>query len=244
MSAAHPRPRGAERPAIAFALRMLPQEVVRGRDVLEVGSWAIEGTVRSDTEALGPRRYVGVDIRRGVGVDIVCPAERLLEQFGAARFDIVVATEVVEHIRDWRTAFRNMMEVLRPNGLIVLTTRSRGYPYHGSPHDYWRYEPGDLTKIFDGWEIQALERDTRPGVFIRARKTTARPPDLDRIALFSVPRGRRSVKVTTPQILFHRLRSPRRAAAWLIPERAKPPLRRLAGRWLGYSTEFKPTDFG
>jgi hypothetical protein len=65
-----------------------------------------------------------------------------------------------------------------------------------------------------------------------------RSPTLDGIALYSIALGRRARTVSTARILRHRLASPRRAAAWLMPERLKPALRWLL-RPLGYSTEYR-----
>lgn len=227
------------RPPIEFALRVLRPDVAGGADILEVGSWSGEGTAQDTVRNLGPRSYVGTDIAKGPGVDTVCRAEDLVSRFGPAGFDIVFATEVVEHVRDWRAAFRNMMAVLRPGGLLLITTRSISYPYHGVPHDYWRYQPEDMERIFAGWRLEALESDPeRPGVFVAARKVSADGPALDEIALYSIALGRRAVDVSSARVLLHRLSSPRRAAAWLLPDWIKPPLRRLL-KPFGHSTEYR-----
>jgi SAM-dependent methyltransferase len=226
------------RPPIEFAVRVLGPEVVRGKDILEVGAWDREGTAQDRVRGREPASYLGTDITAGQGVDILCGAEDLIARFGPEAFDIVLATEVVEHIRDWRAAFRNMLTVLRPGGLLVLTTRSITYPYHGVPHDYWRYEPDDIRRILDGWTIETLERDPeRPGVFVAVRKTGP-VPRLDDLTLYSIALGRRALDVSTARVLLHRISSPRRAAAWLLPERLKGPLRRLL-RPLGYTTEYR-----
>jgi hypothetical protein len=227
------------RPPIEFAASILSPGVVAGRDVLEVGAIATDGTAQERVRARGPRTYVATDIAMGTGVDVVCPAEALMERFGPEAFDVVLATEVVEHIRDWRSAFLNMAGVLRFGGLLVVTTRSIGYPYHGVPHDYWRYQPEDMKRILDGWDFESLEKDPeRPGVFLSARKPSGGLASADDIQLYSIVLGRRALNVSTPRVLIHRLRSPRRAAAWLLPESVKPPLRRIL-RPFGYSTEYR-----
>jgi len=66
-----------------------------------------------------------------------------------------------------------MKAVLKPGGLIYITTRSRGFSYHAYSHDYWRYEIEDMEKIVGDFEITALEKDWEaPGVFLKARKPT------------------------------------------------------------------------
>lgn len=230
---------GVTRPPIEFAVRILKPEEVRSADILEVGAWAGEGTAQERVRQMDPKSYLGTDIAKGPGVDVTCRAEDLVSQFGTDAFDIVLATEVVEHIRDWRAAFRNMMTVLRTGGLLVITTRSITYPYHGVPHDYWRYQPEDMRRILAGWKVEALETDPeRPGIFVAARKVSATYPDLDAIALYSIALGRRATEVSTTRVLFHRLSSPRRAASWLLPRWTKPILRKLLTPF-GYSTEYR-----
>ena len=84
---------------------------------------------------------------------------RLVDYFGPESFDVVVSTEVVEHVLDWRLVINNMKMMLKRGGFIHLTTRSRGFPYHAYPHDYWRYEPSDMVRLFRDFEIIRLEAD-------------------------------------------------------------------------------------
>jgi SAM-dependent methyltransferase len=121
-----------------------------------------------------------VDIAEGSGVDQVCDVENLVKKFGMKRFDIVIATELLEHVREWKKAISNIKNVCRPNGSILITTRSFGFPYHGYPYDFWRFESSDVQNIFADCHILALERDCSvPGVFVKARK----PREFTEVAL-------------------------------------------------------------
>ena len=41
-------------------------------------------------------------------------AHDLTPSFGSEAFDVVVSTQVLEHVRDWRHGLREMREVVRP----------------------------------------------------------------------------------------------------------------------------------
>jgi len=140
-----------------------------------------------------PKEYVGTDVEPGKYVDLVLPAERLIDHFGPKSFDVVISTEVLEHVFDWRLVINNMKEVLRCGGYIYITTRSHGFPHHAYPYDFWRYKPHDLIEIFRDFEIIKLEADWEaPGVFLKAKKLVNWSPiDLDNIALYSIILGRR-----------------------------------------------------
>jgi SAM-dependent methyltransferase len=183
-----------------FFMRIVNCEEFNGKRVLEVGSKFVNGSVRPLIERFcQPKEYIGVDIEPGKYVDVVLPAERLIGYFGPESFDVVVSTEVVEHVFDWRLVINNMKMVLKRGGFIYLTTRSRGFPYHAYPHDYWRYEPSDMVRIFRDFEIIRLEADwNAPGVFLKARKPMNwRPVDLSGIALYSVILGKRVRELIT-----------------------------------------------
>jgi SAM-dependent methyltransferase len=200
------------RACVEFARRRLGPADVAGRNVIEVGSLDVNGSVRHVVEALEPASYVGVDLAPGPGVDELCDAGDLVRRFGRASFDVVVCTEVVEHVRDWRRVISNLKGVAAPGGIVVLTTRSRGFKYHGYPHDFWRYELDDLEAIFSDFTILALESDPlAPGVFLEARRPEPFVEnDLAGHALYSVLTRRRALEARDRDVLAftvrHRLR--------------------------------------
>jgi len=188
--------------AILFGAIHLGVDDVQGKRVLEIGARRagrreLRGTLRPYVESLGPREYVGTDAVAGAQVDLVCPVEDLLARFGPASFDIVLCTEVLEHVEDWRVAVGTIKALCREQGIVLVTTRSRGFPYHGFPRDFWRFEVADMEAIFADMELLRLERDPQfPGVFLKARK----PPgfvaaDLSSHAIYSILRGERARQV-------------------------------------------------
>ena len=166
--------------------------------MLEVGSRYVNGSVRPLIERFShPKEYVGVDIEDGRFVDLILPVERLVEHFGSEAFDIVISTELLEHVKDWRVAVENMKLVLKCGGIIYITTRSHGFQYHGYPYDFWRYDLEDMNKIFSDFTILMLEKDPEcPRVFLKAIKpTNYKPNDLKSIALYSIAVGKRTLEV-------------------------------------------------
>jgi SAM-dependent methyltransferase len=105
----------------------------------------------------------------------MCPAEKLPDFLGEDSADVVISTEMLEHAEDWRAAVTGMVTVLAPGGLLLLTTRSTGFPYHPHPGDFWRYSVDQMDGIAAacGLEVIQLEHDpdpSQPGVFLLARK--------------------------------------------------------------------------
>ena len=156
---------------IIFGATSLNKEQVEGKSILEVGSYDINGSLRPIIESWAPLEYIGVDIEEGPGVDLVCNVEDIIGRFGKESFDIVISTELVEHVRDWRIVISNIKNVCNQNGIMLITTRSYGFPFHAYPNDFWRFELLDLENIFSDCIIEKLEKDRAdPGVFIKARK--------------------------------------------------------------------------
>ncbi|MFZ5998464.1 MAG: class I SAM-dependent methyltransferase [Nitrospirota bacterium] len=156
---------------IIFGVKNLTKEEVQGKRVLEIGSYDANGSLRPILETWQPAEYVGVDIEKGPGVDVICKVEDIIREFGKENFDVVISTEVIEHVLDWRKALSNMKNICKPDGIILITTRSYGYPFHPTPCDFWRYESEDMENIFSDCELISLEKDPRdPGIFIKIRK--------------------------------------------------------------------------
>jgi SAM-dependent methyltransferase len=183
---------------IVFGAIHLDKEEVKGKRILEVGSHDINGSLRPIMESRGAAEYVGVDTVEGRGVDVICDAKDLVERFGKGSFDIVISTEMLEHVRDWRGTISNIKNVCKPGGTILITTRSGGFYYHPCPRDFWRYEREDMKGIFSDCEIVILEKDSLvPGVFIKAKKPrNFIENDLSGHELYSIITGRRVKEIS------------------------------------------------
>lgn len=160
------------RSVLAFVMTRISEADISGKKVLEVGSLDVNGSPRGIVELLAPASYVGVDIRPGPKVDQICDASALVTAFGVEIFDVVISTEMLEHAKDWRSAISSMKRVLAPGGLLLITTRSPGFPRHDYPGDYWRFTKQDALEIFsDMEEVEVVEDPMAPGILVRARKS-------------------------------------------------------------------------
>jgi SAM-dependent methyltransferase len=209
---------------LAYGRERLGRAEVRGRRVIDVGARNVNGSLRPVVEQLGPSSYLGVDIEPGAGVDEVCPAENLVERFGPESFDVVICTEVLEHVQDWRAVVSNLKRLVAPGGVLLVTTRSIGFPYHAFPHDYWRFENDDMRAIFADLEVESLEDDPGPpGVFMTARRRADfTETDLRDYELYSMPRGGRCRDLGRGELLWLTTRwRVRRFASKHLPDRVK-----------------------
>lgn len=172
---------------------------IQGKAVLEIGSYNVNGTARDVIIPFAPKQYLGIDQGPGPGVDRVLDASNIVTALGENSFDVVLSTEMLEHARDWRRAVSNMKSVTKPGGLLFVTTRGPGFPFHGFPEDHWRFTVEDFRRIFMDMEILDVAPDPEfPGVFIKCRK----PMDfkaLDLANIHVVP----APKPPTPQAASH-----------------------------------------
>ena len=152
--------------------RYLPEGSIAGRHVIEVGAMDVNGSCRGWISQQLPASYLGTDMQSGPGVDQVCTGEELVTQLGRDRADILICTEVLEHVEHWHQFLTDIWSILKAGGILLLTTRSPGFPLHNYPADWWRFTFMDMWQIFSGQEILTLTNDptTDPGVGVIVRK--------------------------------------------------------------------------
>lgn len=129
-----------------FFLERQEEGKINGR-VLDVGSYNVNGSLKDICET------VGVDMRKGSGVDVVCNASDLVAQFGAKSFDTVLTAETFEHVEDWRAATRAMWDVLKPGGWLIATMASVAKCKHDYPNDYWRMTGEHIKQIWPDADV-------------------------------------------------------------------------------------------
>jgi len=160
---------------LTWAASAIGPDLVTGQTVLEVGSYNVNGSVRPGIESHEPASYLGVDISEGPGVDLVADVEALPDEFPDG-FGLVVSTEMLEHVEDWRGAVRALVRLVAPGGHLALSTRSPGFPFHPYPIDMWRYPVPLMAEILavSGLKILSCVDDPeQAGVFAIARKPKA-----------------------------------------------------------------------
>lgn len=123
---AHP----AQREFIESCLSRFANNVSSSANILEVGSQDIGGSIRDYFPTTESRRWVGLDVGKGKGVDFVIPGELIQLPDGWA--DIAFSTECFEHAKCWREIFLNMIRITREGGLVVLTFAGTGRAAHGT----------------------------------------------------------------------------------------------------------------
>ena len=95
--------------------------------VLDIGSLDINGNTRRLLQQ--PYYYTGLDLAKGNNVDIVCPAH--LYDCGF-QFDTIMSGECFEHDMYYEKSLKNLVRLLKPNGLLVFSCASTNRPEHGT----------------------------------------------------------------------------------------------------------------
>ncbi|MFO0926009.1 MAG: class I SAM-dependent methyltransferase [Gemmataceae bacterium] len=114
--------------------------------VLEVGAFQVAGQEQLiDLRRYFPgRRYVGLDMRPGPGVDQVASVEAL--PYADGTFGTVIALSTFEHVARFWQGFDEVYRVLRPDGALVVSCPFH-FHLHAHPDDYWRFTPSALKLL-------------------------------------------------------------------------------------------------
>jgi hypothetical protein len=128
--------------------------------VLDVG--CAEQPLRKLIESFG-LAYRGMDVVQNAQgtVDVVTPIDdELPEPWPDSKpaYSLLLCTEVLEHVRDWQTAFSNLRRLLLTGGRLVLTVPFQ-FPLHMEPYDYFRATPHSLRHLADihGFELERCD---------------------------------------------------------------------------------------
>lgn len=156
----------------------LVRDKVPGKVVLDVGSLDYQYRLRRAIEKMKPKKYFGLDMYGGQGVDIVCPIEDLMELVKPGIADVVTSMVVLEHVYSWRSAINSMKDACCRGGHIVICVPS-AWPYHGCPYDFWRFTEVSMRKIFSDFTIEHISEFPKNGpsrlLYVVAKKPSIGP---------------------------------------------------------------------
>lgn len=106
-----------------------------------------------------------LDVAPAYSVDVVGDARKM--PFANASMDVILATQVLEHIPEPVAVIAEIHRVLKPGGTLLLSVPAI-FPQHGSPGDYWRYMPQGLEWLLRDFQSVNVrgEAGTVPSIFL------------------------------------------------------------------------------
>jgi SAM-dependent methyltransferase len=138
---------------LEWALR---ERVGPGLEVADVGCG--EQPCRALITGLGGR-YTGIDARQNSqgNVDVLADIANVPLPDGS--FDVIVCTEVLEHVPNTQAAFAELARLCRTNGAIIITTPF-SYPLHEEPYDFVRLTPHQLKECARSNDLEVAHLST------------------------------------------------------------------------------------
>ncbi len=108
---------------------------------LDIGSLDINGNNQYlfDSDCL----YLGLDLAPGRNVDLITPAHNL--KLPDCTFDVIISTECLEHDKFYIKTLNNIVRLLKPGGLFLMSCATTGRPEHGTK----RTTPQDAPLLFE-----------------------------------------------------------------------------------------------
>jgi SAM-dependent methyltransferase len=101
------------------------------------------------------KRYAILDADAAKKPNIVATVEKI--PLDDESVDGIICTQVLGDVFDVQKAADEMMRVLKPGGLL-LVTESWVADLHDEPHDYWRFSGEALTRLFGaGCDVLIVE---------------------------------------------------------------------------------------
>jgi SAM-dependent methyltransferase len=150
------------RPAVLEFARDVAASFPVQDPLVELGARAAEGQedIADLRGIFGAREHIGCDIQAGPGVDRIEDVHAL--SFADDSVGTVICLETLEHVADPLRAVQEMHRVLRPGGLLAISSLMF-FPIHAHPWDFWRFTPEGfelLLRPFEsslvlgqGWEL-------------------------------------------------------------------------------------------
>lgn len=118
---------------------------IRNKRILELGSGKnVKGKYPySDKQFFdSSNEFIQSDVVKEYGHKVVDVTNMKFKN----KFDVILCTNLLEHVYDFRKAIENVYNALKPNGTAIIFIPVF-YPFHDEPHDYWRFTEHSFRKL-------------------------------------------------------------------------------------------------
>jgi SAM-dependent methyltransferase len=143
----HSEARSAQYGYVARQIRLAVEDLVRLASLRDGARVLDYGSATSPYRAIFGTgiEFVAADLPGNPASDVHLNADGTLPVPDGS-FDLVLSTQVLEHVLDPAIYLSECFRVLRPGGHLVLTTHGIMY-FHADPSDYWRWTHEGLIKV-------------------------------------------------------------------------------------------------
>ena len=149
-------------------LKSIIKERGQNQDIIDIGGRKSPYTIGLSSKVTIIDKPPNNDVQRSLNLGIDSQVERDLRKNRSnikdilycditeklklkVQFDIVIAIEVIEHIKDIQSALRNMLRLLKPGGVLYMTTPNGDYiknePPNYNPDHFKHYKRTEMIKI-------------------------------------------------------------------------------------------------
>lgn len=143
------------RPAVLEFARDVAAGFPIGAPLVELGARAAEGQedIADLRSIFRATEHIGCDIQPGQGVDRIEDIHDLTFEDGSV--GTVICLETLEHVADPLRAVQEMHRVLRPGGVLAISSLMF-FPIHAHPWDYWRFTPEGFDLLLQPFESRLV----------------------------------------------------------------------------------------
>lgn len=112
--------------------------------------------------------YLALDNTKGENswtyesLDLISNLENI--PFPEETFDVVLLTQVLEHVRNPLIVLKELKRILKKEGTLLLTA-PQGWKEHQKPQDFFRFTSGSLEYLFSESGYSTWEIEKRGGYF-------------------------------------------------------------------------------
>ncbi|MBU1178790.1 class I SAM-dependent methyltransferase [Patescibacteria group bacterium] len=122
--------------------------------IYEFGSLQVEGKFADLRPYFPEKKYVGADMREGLGVDVILNLHNI--DLPDKSVGTVIVLSTLEHVEFARKAVEEAHRILKPNGVLIISS-VMNFPIHDYPSDYWRFTPEGFKSLLRPFETSFVE---------------------------------------------------------------------------------------